>query len=120
MFKVVVTGSRFWIEYQPIKSELDELLEEHRGELCVAHGDASGADSFADYWCRQNGVPVARFPALWQYFGRAAGVLRNEAMLEVFNPCLVLAFHADLQKSTGTKHCIESARKRNIKVKLIT
>jgi hypothetical protein len=62
-FKVLVTGSRDWEEYQAVASVLDEIKEECDTAgmaMVVIHGKARGADSCADHWCEQNGLKPRR------------------------------------------------------------
>lgn len=60
-------------------------------------------------------------PANWDMHHRAAGPIRNQAMLEVLlkTPCdhrLVKAFHDDLTNSRGTRDMVRRARKAGIRV----
>lgn len=117
-FKVLVTGSRFWIiPKRPITDELNLLKKQHKQHLFIVHGAASGVDTVAKMWAYRNGVAHAEFPAMWPTFGKRAGVVRNVLMFDIINPNLVLAFHEDLEKSRGTKHCMAEAEKRGIEVK---
>lgn len=81
------------------------------------HGGAKGADSLAGLVARQLGFKVEVYPANWKKYGRAAGPVRNNQMLDT-DPDVVLAFHPNLKESKGTAHCVREARKRSIEVKL--
>lgn len=48
-----------------------------------------------------------------------AGPLRNRQMLDEV-PDLVLAFHAEMQSSKGTKDCVLEANRRGIKWRVVT
>jgi hypothetical protein len=61
------------------------------------------------------GVDV--FPANWKHYGKAAGYIRNLAMLDT-GPDLVLAFQRN--GSRGTQHTIDEARRRGIPVEVFT
>lgn len=82
-FVLVVSGSRYaTIRDRFIINEvLDRVLEECPG-LRLVHGGAQGADSLAGEWAAARGVPVTVFPADWRKHGRAAGPIRNQAMLD--------------------------------------
>jgi hypothetical protein len=54
-------------------------------------------------------MPVIAMPADWANHGKAAGPIRNRKMLDL-KPDLVLAFHADLTNSKGTKDCSNPCR----------
>jgi hypothetical protein len=91
--RVVVTGSLEWTGIQPWRVMTRVLFLANPDE--VGHGDARGADSMADGWCRAHSVPLRRYRADWRPNGRfdiRAGFRRNAAMLADFEPDLVLAF----------------------------
>nr|NIQ79998.1 DUF2493 domain-containing protein [Anaerolineae bacterium] len=81
----------------------------------IISGTAKGADQTGEQWAKQNGVQVRRFPADWKKFGRKAGFRRNHQMLE--EATALVAFWDG--KSRGTKHMIEIAKKRGIKVRVV-
>lgn len=91
--------------------------------LTVVHGAARGADRMAGEWARsrrEEGVIELPFPADWRRYGRAAGVLRNQRMLDEGKPDLVLAFHDDIDHSRGTKDMVRRARGAQIEVRVFT
>jgi hypothetical protein len=100
--RVLVCGSR---------AELDRLKPTE-----IISGGARGADRVAEVWAKTNSVPITVFTANWNKYGRRAGILRNNQMLDT-NPDLVLAFWDGV--STGTKYTINEARKRGMKVEVI-
>lgn len=81
----------------------------------VIEGGAKGADTIAYDESERIGMVVQVYPARWDLYGRAAGPIRNHAMLEE-NPDLVLAFHSDITKSKGTFDTIREAKRRGIPV----
>ena len=58
----------------------------------IAQGDAPGADALAREWAKERGVPCARYKALWETEGRAAGPKRNRRMFGSFEPDGTAAF----------------------------
>src|SRR3990167_8292284 len=58
----------------------------------VISGHARGADQMAEMWADEHGVPLTIFPAEWDKFGRMAGPIRNQQMLDEGMPDLVVAF----------------------------
>jgi len=109
--KVLVCGSRHWLESQPIYDRLKELKPD-----LVIHGDARGADRIAARVAEELGIRTQAFPADWS-LGKRAGPKRNLEMLDQ-NPDLVLAFQLD--NSRGTQHTIDNAKKREIPVEIHT
>lgn len=88
---VLVCGGRDYNDRGRLFSVLDRA---HGANLieCLVHGCARGADSMAETWARERGVPVERYPALWEDHGRRAGPIRNQLMLDDSKPDLVIAF----------------------------
>jgi hypothetical protein len=111
---VLVCGSRDWTDGEVIYRRLALVLAEGG---TVVHGDARGADRIAAGCALGLGLGVDRFPADWRAHGKAAGYIRNLAMLDT-QPDLVLAFQRN--GSRGTQHTIDEARKRGIPVEVIT
>ena len=60
-------------------------------------------------------MKVIKFPAEWDKYGKAAGVLRNQQMLDEGYPDLVVYFHKDLENSKGTKDMVTRAVDNKIK-----
>ena len=76
---VLVTGGRTFSDYRFVS----ETLEYHHPDLIV-HGAARGADSLADRWALENGIPRVVFAVhdnQWRVWGKAAGHMRNDDML---------------------------------------
>ena len=87
---------------------------------CVIQGEARGADTIAKQEAMNFGIPVMGFPAQWDYYGRKAGPIRNSWMLEFGMPDRVIAFHADIENSKGTKDMVTRAGKAGIPTSVIT
>jgi hypothetical protein len=115
--KVLVCGSREWVEQAPIERELRKLPP---GTIIV-HGACRGADNIAGYVAKQLGFEVRAYPVSneeWKKFGPAAGYLRNAKMLAEEHPDktgvyvdLVLAFHRDPSLGKGTRNMVGLAKK---------
>ena len=109
--KILVCGDRNWVDKKAIFRELSKYPR----DTIVIEGEARGADSLARVVALGLGVSVERYPANWDKYGRAAGPIRNQQMLDQ-KPDLVLAFHADLDNSKGTRDMVIRARKAGIEV----
>jgi hypothetical protein len=115
--RVLICGDRNWRWRGIITSLLDGLCQHSArsgASLTVVEGCAKGADKAA---CEWEG-PVAwshhaHFPADWDQYGKRAGPLRNQAMLDS-GVDLVVAFHDDLENSKGTKHMVSIATKAGV------
>lgn len=85
----------------------------------IVHGGAAGADTAADRAARKLGIHVMSEPAQWDIYGKAAGPIRNQLMLDKYHPDEVIAFRTS-GKSSGTDHMIKCARKAGIPVTIIS
>ena len=116
--KVIIAGSREGF----ISTDLWDFLDQGCG--CwdgmniteVVSGGARGVDSLGEMWASDNNIPVKKFPADWDLFGKSAGYKRNEEMAQ-YADCLVALWDG---KSKGTKHMIELALKYNLKLYIYT
>lgn len=89
-----------------------DLLHEDRGIDVLIEGDAPGADRIAGAWARRHDIENLKFRAKWKTFGRAAGPIRNQQMLEEGRPELVVAFPG----GRGTADMVERAEGAGIEV----
>lgn len=117
---VIVCGSRDWTDYDTIWDALRRRCERH-GEFTVIHGAARGADRLAGQAGRHQSLPVVEFPADWNKHGRAAGPIRNQAMLEAalddYDLLGVLAFKEGFDHSLrrgGTEDMVRRAREAEV------
>lgn len=114
--RVLVCGSRNWINKNIIKKELENISN----ITLLIHGVCQGADILAGEVAKELNIPIAEFPANWKLYGISAGPKRNQQMLDEGKPDYVLAFHDEINSSKGTKDMIRRAIKAGINYKLIT
>jgi hypothetical protein len=107
MKKVLVCGSRDWLDREPIRVWLCKLHD--WGFDTLIEGEARGADTIAREEAEKLGFTVLKFPADWDKYHKAAGPIRNKQMLVEGKPDLVIAFSKDIQNSKGTKNMIQQA-----------
>lgn len=62
----------------------------------------------------RHGLETESYPADWANFGKAAGPLRNQRMLDEGKPDLVVAFTNDLASSRGTRDMVRRAQAAGI------
>ena len=113
--RVLVCGSRDFIDAQFLNSTLDDL----HATCPITHiieGEAKGADTLARLWGWSRQVPVLRFPAHWDLYGRGAGPLRNKQMLNEGQPHLVVAFSYNIAASRGTANMMKQAKAAGVSV----
>lgn len=115
MTRIIVAGSRDFTDYSRLCSRLDEIIADIHDEIEIVSGHARGADSLGERYARENGLKIAVFPANWDLYGKSAGVIRNQQMLDYASKetPLVVAFWDGC--SRGTLDMIKRARKAEIK-----
>jgi hypothetical protein len=113
--RILICGDRNWLDKQMIKDLLFKLDPE-----VVIEGECKGADNLAKISAEELGIKVAKFPANWQKYGRAAGPIRNGQMIIEGKPTLVVAFHDDIERSKGTKNMLLQAKKAGITTMLLS
>ena len=111
---ILVCGSRTWTSADQTL-RLARRLAELRPTQIIA-GGAVGADQIAENWAKRNSIPVLVCTPNWNKFGRSAGIKRNNQMLDM-KPDLVLACWDG--QSKGTKHTIDEAERRGIRVEVL-
>ena len=104
--KVLVCGSRKWLEQSPIEREMRKLPP---GTIIV-YGACRGVDNIAGFVGEILGFEVRPYPADWDFFGPQAGILRNQKMLDEEHPDKdgvhidkALVFHEDPGLGKGSK-----------------
>ncbi len=137
---VLICGDRNWDDYKKI---LKTLKNEHtknpityvvEGGQKTYNGDTLqwdeihwfGADFQGKKAARELGFQTVECEALWNYYGKKAGPIRNQLQLnlalrlvEDYDDMLVLSFHSDLAQSKGTADMVRRAKKAGVKVKVI-
>ena len=106
MSRVCVCGGRDYNDYDALSQRLDSLKITE-----IIHGACSGADSLAQRYGEERGIPTHSIPANWSKLGRAAGPIRNANLLNL-NPDVVVAFPG----GKGTNNMIKQAEAKQIKV----
>lgn len=101
MTRVLVTGGRHYEDEQRVILELAKFVARYGETLIVIHGDCpTGADHFANTFCETFKVPMLKWPAKWDQFGKSAGYRRNAHMLKYGQPTHGLVFPG----GEGTAH----------------
>lgn len=108
--KILVCGDRNSSDWSLIKRTLDGL-----DISLLIEGGSKGVDRLAGFYADLNGIPHVTMPAQWRYYGRKAGPLRNQWMIDYLKPDLVVAFPG----GRGTRNMVELANKVGIPVKEI-
>lgn len=81
----------------------------------IVSGGARGADRLGEYCSGLFHCGLSIFPADWDKYGKSAGYIRNKQMAE-YATHLIAVWDG---KSKGTKHMIDIAKEKGLKVKII-
>lgn len=106
--KVIIAGSRTVTDLAIIETAIrkaDFPITE------VVSGGARGVDTLGEEYAKKNGIPIKRFPANWDKYGKSAGYKRNVQMAE-YADALIAVWDGE---SRGTMHMINIARDLGIK-----
>ena len=121
-FRVLVTGSRGWEDVVHVHGVLDaavqSLADAGYDGLTVVHGAAKGLDEMAADWARIRGgwgwpVEAEPHPADWKKYGRRAGFVRNQHMVDLGAD---VCFAWILNGSRGATMCADLAEQAGIHV----
>ena len=121
--RILVCGGRDFTGYTLLFNILEEIWNrEHKPgtEFVVIEGDATGADFLAKCWVihefKHPKEHLETYPANWKLYGKKAGPIRNQQMLDEGKPDIVLAFPTE--NSVGTWDMIERAKKNNLDIRI--
>lgn len=110
--KVLVCGGRDFSDVESVYRELDRI-HAMTPITCIIEGGASGADYLASRWSAKNSLPEhKRFNADWALYGKKAGAIRNQKMLDEGKPDAVVAFPG----GRGTEDMVRRAMAAGITV----
>jgi hypothetical protein len=96
--RLVVTGGRTYADSQYVSKVLryyKALADSLNNVLVVVQGGAQGLDTLVRNWCKKNGVCVFTCDALWEFYDKPAGPIRNGWMLEFWSPTHGFVFPGD-------------------------
>jgi hypothetical protein len=100
--RLLICGGRDYDKLETVRQALTEATVGH-GEIIVINGACRGADQLGAQCARELGLTVITYPAKRDQYGRAAGPIRNQQMLDEGQPDLALIFHSALEHGRGTK-----------------
>jgi len=112
--KIIIAGSRNFTDYKKLCEVCDHILQDQTDIEIVSGAYYKGADKLGEQYAIERGYKIRQFPSNWKRFGRAAGPKRNEQMANYADA--LIAFWDG--KSKGTKHMIELAKSKGLKINI--
>lgn len=108
--RVLVFGGRDYTDVSNIEYILDSYNRIFTIDVII-EGNAPGVDRIAGYWARKNKIDNVKFPAKWDEYGKAAGPIRNQQMIDEGNIDFAIAFPG----GKGTADMLNRIKKANIR-----
>lgn len=114
MTRIIVAGSRNFNNYRLLRSKLDDIIAGISDEIEIVSGNARGADRLGERYASEHNISVALFPADWSVYGKPAGIIRNQIMVNHVSKgkALVVVFWDG--ESRGAHDMIRRARSAGI------
>ena len=81
--KLIIAGDRDFTDYDYLTAKFLQVFEYVRVTEIVS-GAARGADRLGEELAAEYDIPLKLFPADWDRYPRAAGLLRNEEMASLY------------------------------------
>ena len=104
--KLGVVGSRKGISPEIVSLILDDLKTRKEIDEVIS-GGAHGVDTFAARWAKKNGIEVQFFSPDWKTFGKSAGAIRNQKIVDESDE-LIIFWNGE---SKGTEITIKMVKK---------
>jgi basic membrane lipoprotein Med (substrate-binding protein (PBP1-ABC) superfamily) len=111
--KVIIAGGRTFNNYELLKNVCNQIIKK---DWTIISGCASGADTLAIDYAKEFNINYEEYPADWNLYGKSAGLIRNQQMLNT-NATHLIAFWDG--KSPGTKNMINISKLKNIEIIVI-
>ncbi len=113
MLRVLVCGGRRFHDYGFVWDTLDDIRFERGAFSVVIDGMCpTGVDRDARRYAAENGITLRSFRPDWHQYGRKAGPVRNQRMLDEGRPDLVVAFPG----GRGTADMVRRAKRAGVEV----
>lgn len=121
--RILVTGSRDWKNVLQMSMALRDAwwFLNCRTDVVLVHGDARGADRMAAKLWEKRGLTTDPHPANWKQYGKRAGFIRNQEMVDLGAILCLAFFVADAPpgeppNNRGTLDCSVRAKDAGIAV----
>lgn len=111
--KIIIAGSRTFNDYKTLKEVCDFYLQ-NKQNIEIVSGGAKGADLLGEKYAKEKNFKITRFIPDWEKYGKKGGLVRNEEMAKYADG--LIAFWDG--QSRGTKHMIEHAKLKGLKVRV--
>ena len=97
--KIAVIGPQNFNDYKKFQKIINEFLKSYENVEFIS-GGAKGADSLAQKYAKEHGIPIKIYYPNWKKYKKAAGPIRNKQIWQ--DADIGIAFWNG--KSKGTKY----------------
>ena len=108
----LICGGRDFEDQDMFNAAMSDIVSLYGMPSRIVHGGAKGADSLAGKWADRHALEEIVVRPQWELFGKSAGVLRNQLMLDRHHPKRVIAFPG----GRGTADMVRRSREAKIDV----
>ena len=111
--RIIICGGRHFNDYEALESSVTSALTEKglaSNEVEIVSGHCEGADTLGELYANKHDIACKVFPAEWTKYGKAAGPIRNRAMLDYAKeqtPVVAAFWNGE---SRGTGNMIKQAK----------
>jgi hypothetical protein len=109
--RLAIVGSRDFHNYTYLENLLEPIKESIEW---IISGGAKGVDSLAEKYAARNFIPFLLFPANWEKYGKRAGFMRNQQIVDAADHMIALP----TLESKGTRDSIRRAEVKGIPVQV--
>lgn len=111
--KIIIAGSRGFSDYDLLRAKCDYWFS-NTSDIEIVCGGTRGADLLGKQYAQECGYGIKMFIPDWDGLGKRAGMVRNAQMGD-YADALVAFWNG---KSRGTKHMIEYAKTKGLKIRI--
>lgn len=109
---LAIIGSRDFKDYLKAKEVIDAFQEKYQLDFHIISGGAQGADTIAQKYAKEKGLPITIYYPNYNKYGKTAPFVRNRSI--IISSDFVLAFW-DFE-SNGTRQALQEAEELNKKI----
>ena len=110
-----IVGYRNYNDYENFKIHIKDFINKYGNIDKIISGGASGTDSLADRYAKENNIPLVVYVPEWNKYGKYAGPKRNQYIIN--DSTHIIAFLSSISK--GTYDSINRAKIKKIPLIII-
>lgn len=109
-----IVGSRYYTNYGNFCLVVEKWINLNSRPEMIVSGGANGIDTLAERFAKENNIKLKVHPAEWSKYGKAAGPVRNQLIVNDITHLLAIP----IKTSIGTFSTIKKAKTamRNITI----